>query len=84
MRKILVGLVALGSIGFAAAMPASADVYVQTPGVTGAPAAPEVPYWRQHEEWRAQREFRDEQYRHQAWMANHCVRDWNGQAYCRP
>ena len=80
MRRILAALVGFGIIGAAAATPASADVYVQTPGVTVAPAEP---YWRQHENWRAQREFREEQYRRQAWIQNHCVRDWNGQAYCR-
>ncbi len=83
MRPILAGLVALGAIGFAAAMPASAAVYVQTPGVT-VQSEPPVPYWRQHEEWRRRQEFREQQYQHQAWVQSHCVRDWNGQAYCRP
>ena len=82
MRSTLAALVAFGAIAIGAALPASAAVYVQTPGVT-VQAAPAVPYWREHEDWRARREFRDEQYRHQEWVQNHCVRDWSGAAYCR-
>ena len=85
MRRILAALAVAGAIGFAASAPASADVVIQTPGFT-VEQHPPVPYWRQRQEerWAERQEFRDEQYRHQEWVQNHCVRDWSGREYCRP
>ena len=84
MRKILAALVAAGAMGLVGAMPASADVVIQTPGFTVEQQS--VPYWRQRQEdqWRARQEFREDQYRREAWVQNHCVRDWQGAEFCRP
>ena len=84
MRKIIAGLVAAAAIGLAGSMPASADVVIQTPGFTV--EQQNVPYWRQRQEdqWRSRQEFREDQYRHEAWVHNHCVRDWQGAEFCRP
>jgi hypothetical protein len=80
MRTILAGCVALSAIGFAVATPARADITVTTPGVV----VQNGPYWRSHEgEWRDRRELRGNEYQHDAWLRDHCVRDWNGGEYCR-
>jgi hypothetical protein len=65
-------------------MPAAADVVIQTPGFS-VEQGRDVPYWRQRQEdnWRARRDFREEQYQRQAWQRDHCVRDWGGQEFCR-
>jgi hypothetical protein len=82
MRTILAACVALSAIGFAVATPASADVTVRTPGVVVENGGP---YWRGHHEgeWRERREFREHEYQRDAWLRDHCVRDWNGGEYCR-
>ena len=90
MRTALAACVALGISSLAGLAPAHAQVVIQTPRVAPAPPPPgvtvEAPYWRHHhpdEDWQAQRDFRGEQYAHQEWMRDHCVRDWSGEAYCR-
>jgi hypothetical protein len=81
MRTILAGCVALSALAFSAAPPAKADIVVRTPG--GA-VERESPYWRHdYRDWQARREFRDREYRREAWVRDHCVRDWNGGEYCR-
>jgi hypothetical protein len=47
-------------------------------------------YWRrQHNqrerdsEWRRREDFRSEEHRREEWQRDHCVRNWQGQEYCR-
>jgi len=80
MRKFLIAAVGLGALGLCGSFaPASAQsVVIQ--------AQPAVPYWQQRHEdsnWRARREFREREYQHEAWLRDHCVRDWSGGEYCR-
>ena len=82
MRTVLAACVALSALGCAVAAPAQADIVVRTPGVV----VDEGSYWRHHHpnsEWQARREFRDREYRREAWLRDHCVRDWTGHEYCR-
>jgi hypothetical protein len=67
MRKMLSALVALSALGTFLAGPAMAD----------------DPYWRSHADWRARAEFHGDQYQKEAWAHDHCVRDWQGQEFCR-
>ena len=80
MRTLLALCVAVGAAGLSVATPARADVTVAVPGVNI-----ETPYWRGHhsDEWREQREFKESQYNRPDWQRGHCVRDWDGHAYCR-
>lgn len=81
MRTILAGCVALSALGFIAATPAKADVTVRTPGIA---VEHDSPYWRHgYNDWRARHEFREHQYEREAWLRDHCVRDWSGSEYCR-
>ncbi len=75
MRTILAACVALSALG-AAVSSAKADVVVRTD---------DMPYWRGHHEgeWRARREFREHEYQRDAWLRDHCIRDWSGAEYCR-
>jgi hypothetical protein len=86
MRTALATCVALGVAGLFA--PLHAQVVIQTPRVAHPPpgVTVETPYWRQHhpdEDWQARREFRGDQYAHEEWQRDHCVRDWSGEAYCQ-
>lgn len=77
MRTILAACVALGAMGFALTPSAQADVTIRTDN---------GPYWRYHHgdsDWQARREFREREYRREAWVRDHCVRDWTGAEYCR-
>lgn len=76
MRTILAALVALTALG--SGVPTKADVVVRTDNVP-------MPYWRgQHEgDWQSRREFREQQFQRDAWLRDHCVRDWTGVEYCR-
>jgi hypothetical protein len=67
MRTILAACIALSAIGAIAASPARAD----------------DPYWRQHSDWQARATFHGDQYQKDAWAHEHCVRDWQGQEFCR-
>ena len=80
MRTLLALCVAVGAASLSVATPARADVTVAVPGVNI-----ETPYWRGHhsDEWREQREFKESQYNRPDWQRGHCVRDWDGHAYCR-
>jgi len=69
MRTILAACVALSAL----AMPAMAQVTITT-----GPA-----YWRGHDDWRAREAFKEDQYQKQAWVEDHCVRDWSGHPFCR-
>ena len=81
MRTILAAAIALSAVGFSCAAPAHADSVLRTPGV----AVESEPYWRSHHdsEWRARREFHEHEYQREAWLRDHCVRDWSGAEYCR-
>ena len=83
MRTMLTAVIALGAATIAMAAPVQAQVSIRTPGVT-IDAGPQ-PYWRQQraDEWRRHEEFREAQYRRRDWQREHCVRDWDGRAYCR-
>jgi hypothetical protein len=88
MRTALAACVALEISSLTGVVPVHAQVMVQTPRVAPPPpgVTVETPYWRNHHpesEWQAQREFRDQQYARDEWRRDHCVRDWNGEAYCR-
>ena len=76
MRALFAACVALSALAGSVSMPAKADVVVRTD---------EVPYWRGHHQgdWHARRDWREAEHRHQAWLASHCVRDWQGVEYCR-
>ena len=79
MRTILAACVALSAFGFSVATPAKADITIRTPGVEQ-----ESPYWRHgYKDWQARRAYREREYQREAWVRDHCVRDWNGEAYCR-
>lgn len=71
---------------------AHAQVVIQTPSVPGArlsgpPASYPDDYWRRGpeggEEWRRRAEFREEEHRREEWQRAHCVRDYQGQEFCR-
>ncbi len=70
MRTILAACVALSAV----ALPAMAQVTITT-GPT--------PYWREHSDWQGRELFREQQYQKQAWVEDHCVRDWSGHVFCR-
>ena len=78
MRTLLALCVAVGVASLSVAT--RADVTVAVPGVNI-----ETPYWRGHhnDEWREQRDFKESQYNRPDWQRGHCVRDWDGHAYCR-
>ena len=76
MRTILAACVALSVLGVITTPAATAQVVVQTPSVA-------VPYWREHSDWQARKEFREQQFERQSWLEEHCVRDWKGNEYCR-
>ncbi len=73
---------------------AQAQIVIQTPpipGVTrplGPPGDPDDHWRRRHEgdredEWRRRAEFRHEEHRREQWHRPHCVRNWQGEEYCR-
>ena len=70
---------------------AQAQIVIQTPRIPGvtAPVQDRGDYWR-HEregeregEWRRREEYREEEHRREDWQRAHCVRDWQGQEFCR-
>jgi hypothetical protein len=81
MKTLLAACVAVGALGFAAGTPAKADVVIGTPGVTVEQGSP---YWRHdYHDWQARRAFHEREFQRDAWLRDHCVRDWSGAAYCR-
>ena len=80
MRRILGACFAVGM----AALPITAshaEVTITAPGVS-VQTGPS-PYWRHDGSWRAQREWAGNEYRHPEWQHDHCVRDWQGNTFCR-
>lgn len=88
---------ALAALAFVCAAPlAHAQIVIQTPGLRVEPerrdqrvAEQREEYWRQRREnereseWRRREEFREQEHRKVEWQREHCVRNWQGQEYCR-
>jgi hypothetical protein len=87
MRNILF---ALGAIISWSSL-ANAQVRIELPQIPGVTVEREEPedYWRRQREgereaeWRRREEYREEHHRREEWVARHCVRDWQGQEFCR-
>ena len=67
---------------------ANAQIVIQ-PAVPGVERRDPDDYWRRRrdndreDEWRRREEYREEAHRREDWARSHCVRDWQGQEYCR-
>ncbi len=88
MKSALVALALLTAIPVAA----NAQIVIQTPNIPGITTRAEPDredYWRyrreneREAEWQRRSEYRHEEARRETWQRAHCVRDWQGQEFCR-
>ena len=89
MKSFILALAVVTAIPLAS----QAQIVIQTPNIPGITTPRREPerddYWRHQREnereaeWRRRDEYQHEDARREDWQRAHCVRDWQGQEFCR-